>query len=982
MGRRARDKANRRTGAASAGLTPELLGELFELDSVNDLEALLARRPELTGPGVEADLKTQRNAPGYGPTFGRLADLLHDAQSDIGGAWSRYTRARREVEGVGDRLEHIWRQIEAAADRHAHDEVIALADEGIPQALEAGFGLMACSFEGERARALLNRVSEDRADDLEEAIGGYNRALELALGGDEEANLVMQLGAAYTERLRGERADNLEVAVELHRVALHALGPASPPGMRALMKTNLAVVMLRSERGDRLVRLRAAAQLCRDALGFRSPDQDAIDWAYSQINLATALEQLAALEESDPTEAIRAFEQVIDQEQRVPDKPLVGLAYHGLGRLRLARANASPEQMLRAYEAGQLDGVFENEDEVRAACGELRRAVDLLRDGHDPLRYARALNDLSRSLAELRLDDEAIAIAKEALAILRPTTAPTACLDAASTLGSLLAQRAQWTEAADAYRDALRSAEILFHGRLDTAAREREARRTIRLYRWASFVLARAGAPLEAAIALESGRAPELRRRLGLPDLAVERLGDLSAALRDEYAAAVNGLMTSRLDTGGAAAGRRLQEVLAAIRSQPGLESFATTADARDLLDAVEPGWPVIYVNPTPFGTLLLRIDDEAGEPAGTARLLEQPTSSDVFMWLVAGDPDRDNEVAASYLFGISGEGQPTRDFSADLDEVLPWIGEHLSRHIRELATADGSVGVTLVPCGPVAAAPLHAAPWNHGGHERCLLDMMDVRYSPSAALCAASHRRSRSVATADPRLVAVADPTDDLPAARPEVMTIAKYFDDNRRAVAIGAKASRRFLTRHARKATHLHLACHARGALFNRADAALRLSDGTVSAEEITSIGPLSTRVVVVSACQGALSEISGLPEEAISLGTAFVAAGSACAVVSLWPVDDLATALLVTRFYEEAIVRGHRPPEALRHAQLWLRALDANQEAAFLSRHTALADRFRRREGATRRARRTIAPGSGEEQPPYAHPDYWAPFIAVGT
>jgi tetratricopeptide (TPR) repeat protein len=966
----------------SGVLTPELLTDLLELEDADEFAALLATRPEITAGGVEAELDRQRTALGYGPTFGRLADLLRHAQTDIAGAWSEYVRARREVRAIGEELERVQGEIEAAADRNAHDEVIALVDRHQPDALTAGYGLFACNFEGARARAFLNRVSANRATDLEEAIAGYNRALELTLGGDEEANLVMHLGAVYMERLRGDRADNLEVAVELHRIALQALGPASHPETWALMRTNLAVALIRSERGDRAARLGEAAELCRSALEFRTPDRDAVDWAYSQINLATALDEMAALRESDPTEAIGAFEEVIAEQERVQDPTLLGLAYNGLGRLRLTRASPSPEQMLRAYEIGELDRVFDSEDDVRAACAELRRAATLLRDCPDPLRYARALRDLSGGLAELRLDDEAIAMAKEALTILRPTTAPMACLDAASTLGSLLARRGEWTGAADAYRDALRSAGVLFHSRLDTATRDEEARRTVTLYRWASFVLARAGAPLEAALAIENGRAPEIRRRLGLADLPRERLADLPEPLRREYAAAVDDLRASRMDSGGGAAGRRVQEALVAIRSQPGFEDFDVAMHPSDLLDAVEPGWPVVYVNPTPFGTLLLRIDREAGELDATATLLERPTSTDVFAWLMTGDPDRGSAVANSYLLGISGHGRVHGEVGTELDAVLPWIGEHLSRQVYELAARGGATGVTLVPCGPIAAAPLHAAAWQQGGQPQCLLDVMDVRLSPSAVLSATSCRRTRAVEREEPRLVALADPKGDLPAAGPEVETIAEHFGDARRELAIGPQASRRFLTTHAREATHVHLACHASGALFDRADAALYLSDGVISAEEVTSIGPLSTRVVVVSACQGALAELSGRPEEAVSLGTALLAAGSACAVVSLWLVDDLATALLMTRFYDEVMINGRRPPEALRRAQLWLRVLDLDQQAAFLSRHPALVDRFERHEAETQRERQSLGRSTYDGEFPYAHPEYWAAFVAVGA
>jgi len=148
--------------------------------------------------------------------------------------------------------------------------------------------------------------------------------------------------------------------------------------------------------------------------------------------------------------------------------------------------------------------------------------------------------------------------------------------------------------------------------------------------------------------------------------------------------------------------------------------------------------------------------------------------------------------------------------------------------------------------------------------------------------------------------------------------------------------------------------------------------------------SVSRLDARLVVASACESALSEMSGLPDEVVSIGTALLASGSACAIASLWPVDDLATALLMTRLYQEMLGGKQRPPEALRRAQLWLRDLTEEDERRFLESHGALAREFARRAQSDRRE-----PGQREEgtrraasDRPYVHPEYWAPFVAVGV
>lgn len=177
---------------------------------------------------------------------------------------------------------------------------------------------------------------------------------------------------------------------------------------------------------------------------------------------------------------------------------------------------------------------------------------------------------------------------------------------------------------------------------------------------------------------------------------------------------------------------------------------------------------------------------------------------------------------------------------------------------------------------------------------------------------------------------------------------------------------------------------ACHARGSLFDAGEAAILLASGLVPATDLTALAQLDARLVVVSACESALSEISGLPDEVVSIATAMLASGSACAIASLWPVDDLATALLTTRLCYEMLGGDRRPPEALRHAQLWLRDLTEEDERRFFDRHPALAGEFERRARSDRGAPGRRAEGvhpAGQDRP-YSHPDYWAPFVAVGV
>lgn len=96
-------------------------------------------------------------------------------------------------------------------------------------------------------------------------------------------------------------------------------------------------------------------------------------------------------------------------------------------------------------------------------------------------------------------------------------------------------------------------------------------------------------------------------------------------------------------------------------------------------------------------------------------------------------------------------------------------------------------------------------------------------------------------------------------------------------------------------------------------------RVVDGLVSATEIVSEWKLRARLVTLSACRSAL----GLPvpgEGHVGLASAFLVAGAQSVLVSVWPVNDRATALLMSRFYA-GLAAGAEPAASLRDAKLAL-------------------------------------------------------------
>lgn len=94
----------------------------------------------------------------------------------------------------------------------------------------------------------------------------------------------------------------------------------------------------------------------------------------------------------------------------------------------------------------------------------------------------------------------------------------------------------------------------------------------------------------------------------------------------------------------------------------------------------------------------------------------------------------------------------------------------------------------------------------------------------------------------------------------------------------------------------------------------------DGIVTAAEVSDLNLSQAQLVVLSACETGLGQIAG-GEGALGLQRAFQVAGARSVISSLWKVDDAATQMLMTLFYENLWSKKMPPLAAFRQAQLSL-------------------------------------------------------------
>jgi hypothetical protein len=927
---------------------------LLEAETQEQFLALIENYPVVLGDVMRRRLAEMAAAP-PGLVFKRWERLIAAARHDPIAAWEKHaldlTRDNEISREVGREVE----KIQEAERLHEPARVIELAEPAAAKALEAELSPAVAILEAMRAHAFLNRPDENRQDNIDKAIAGFGRALTFTIIPEEAARLHMHLGIAMAERTREDPSDNLEAALNAQLQALEILPPDGSPDLRSTIQTNIATTLLRRQRGEKIANLREALALCEEVLRYRSIDRDPNEWAVAQLNYAPTLQQLANLGQGDRAEAEAAFLEVIDAAPLIDDDKVAN-AHYQLGRMLRIGAEFNPEQFVEDWDPDARDDATRGAEEAETerllleARAHLEAAIEFYRSEHEPAATGRSFTELANVLDRLDYMEEATGSAEEGLRLLPLTTDPRESARVAGTLGNLHARQGNWDRSAAAFRAAVEAAEFAFYSRLDSSFREQEAKTTLNLSRWAAFAVAAAGDAPEALMILESGRSRDLRHRLGLGEAASRDLDELPEELRLRYINATKDLACSPLGEEGAAAGRALQEVLRDIRRIVGFEAFATRPHQSDLLGALEADWPIMYVNPTPYGTLLLLLEQTGEEASADALFLDQPTSLEVLMRLLAGDgaesPDLiETTEYGSFLSGASGFGGAPRDVQKDVEHVLPWLGDSLAAPIHDALTGAAARGVTLVPCGPIALAPLHAAPWGEGDTTRYLVDDFEIRYAPSATFAAAGLSRATQRTQHKTSLVALVDPEDNLSAARAEFEELSGGFD-GQIVHAEGADADWSYLRAHAADGTHLHLACHARSGIWGESLPAVSLADGPVDVTRLTELAELPSRLVTVSACQSAVVDISHLPEEGISVGTVLVAAGAACVIASLWPVRSDTTALLMTYLYDEMLQGGLRPPEALRRAQLWLRDLTDDDLDSFLAQHPSLESEFRRR------------------------------------
>ena len=299
----------------------------------------------------------------------------------------------------------------------------------------------------------------------------------------------------------------------------------------------------------------------------------------------------------------------------------------------------------------------------------------------------------------------------------------------------------------------------------------------------------------------------------------------------------------------------------------------------------------------------------------------------------------RRKDLARLIEFGRGTMSQPHSGIDSLWRAPLRQLYQRLLAPIEDAGLLAGATRLVFVPHAELNYLPFAAL---LDGSGRFLVERYELEQTPSASVWLALGDRRRAGVTGG--VLAFAPNPAGLPASRQEVGTIQRLAAAR---VLLGAAASEEVFRREAPSQRVLHLASYGvlnkRNPLFSYVQLAPGGDDdGRLEVHEVLGL-TLVADLVVLSACQtglgsGALADVP-TGDDWVGLTRAFLHAGAAHVVATLWPVDDWGTAALMERFYGAAAA-SEDPARALALAQRGLIATAAT-----------------------------------------AHPFYWAGFVVVG-
>jgi CHAT domain-containing protein len=802
--------------------------------------------------------------------------------------------------------------------------------------------------------AYYRRVEGDAADNIERSIAAYQQALRTRTQRAvprEWVHTRMDLAKSIRIRVKGDRAENIEQAIEIYHAAAEFAYQQNFLWDWARLQYDLADAYLLRIRGDPKENAEKAIAAGYAALQQITREFHPHDWGNIQQNLGNAYRELAHRGRPEFWDkSIEAYRCALSV--RSPEK---------------SRADwlASLDSLAGAYEERG-----EHEQESESLATQIDEALAAGPAEVPPRVWAAFLVNAGTSYSERPAGEEAknsrlaIEAFRAAVEISTRFGMYEILRRAVPRLALVRERTAEWEESYAELSTTKTSMERTYAYAVSEEGKEATADWNWFLYEHLAFACLRTGRTREAFLNAEEGNARVLRDELArLPIPAPE----VPQSLLEEESTLLQGLRAADL---------------ALRRADEPVERAKLIDELEDIHDRLNRVWDEMAKNPDAAYYVNLRRGEPLRWEGVQAWLLRQPSATGLVKFV---------ELSKRWVAFIirPGEAEP-RIAELDLGQGdLLRFAESWTDSLREQGTlGDGTDELSRLLLSPIAPhlvglsvacivvhgllhyVPIHALPIEG----QPLVERMVIRYAPSVA--AAMQDRARLALSTNSPMAVAGNPTCDLPFAEIEAAAIARRFhctavlrDEAKAETVIGL-----LLTSNA-----AHIAAHAWFDEIDPLASGILLAGRTVLDARRAMQENLRLQLLVLSACSTGQQSV-GVSNSISGLARGFLYAGVRELVLSLWPVNDLSTMLLMDSFYS-GLEQGLTTGEALRAAQIELRAAtNATLARRFAEERRQAPNERLLDERMTSEMWRRFALAQPEGHP-FEHAHYWAPFFVTG-
>ena len=840
----------------------------------------------------------------------------------------------------------------------------------------------------------------------------FQQTMTGLLGGIEDpeqaenwAALIENIAIKIGQFPRGSRADNLEIAIAANEIVLSVRTFETQPGKWAQTQNNLGGLYFYRIRGERADNIEKAILCYQYALKVRTRDAFPTDWATTKNNLAAAYYSRIRGEKADNIEqAIASFTEAL--EVRTSNREIIP-----------ERWAETQNNLGEAYRQ-RIKG--EREQNIEQAIAYYTAALEVFTRDAFPEQWATTLNNLAITyLLRIRGEraeniEQGLTSFTAALKVCTREAFPQHNAETLCNLGLAYREVPNLQLAYDTFADAINTVELL-RGEIHSGdeTKQKLAEEWNQLYVNMVEVCIELKNYTAAIEYAERSKARNLVELLAtrdlypkgdIPETVINELSRLRREM-DAEQRRVDIEQTNRNSNGGRIWGERspqIDNLQSTIRDQTNLTQLRQQLN--ELIDReIKPIDPDFALTQEVKGISYSEIKSLT---ANNTALLQWYITIDQFLTFII-TPESPTPIVwqsspADFEALINWFNQYLTDYRTNKTQWQQNLASRLQNLAKILHLNDllGRVPkhcsqLILIPHRFLHLLPLHALPvsretWQRFNSEPSspepsnpyLLDSFKqgVRYAPSCQLLQQAQRRKRDNFT---RIFAIANPTKDRYLMELEAANICDRFKPNDFLVKKDDANKKAIQSQQLSLANCAHFGCHGKFEPDSPLESYLKLANNArLTLLEILNLDLNQCRLVTLSACETGLTE-SKTSDEYIGLPFGFLLAGSPSMVSTLWEVDQLASTLLLMRFYEN--LETLSTAAALNEAQQWLRNLTTEGLKAVLKRLKPQIDQVFEQlsqKDRTLLVEARLNRALNRKPFPFAEPHYWAGFTAIGV